>query len=409
MAFLCGLALANLVTVAVTVPPPLFAVLRKRPDLLRRPRLVLGAFLCAGEPLISYLYIYLRGAAHPEWREKGDWATAQGWFWSIVSTSQGREELSWGLRAGAPFSGNGFPQLIWQELSLPILLLGLTGIALFHRRVRLLVWGTLFLYLALCWVDRFGNWSQVIMPAYPLVLLGLLPLAQHVQERLTQMTPLKLPGGVRLSPQTLIPVLVLLGATAWSLAASWSAADNRGRPEDTALARPALILSQRLPADIGLFGEYSDASGLDYLVSIWGVRPDLTVLSSREAGRYLAAGPQRRSHMASRPAPAQRTAPGGLRFQLQGIAPNWVLLATEGSGEHLPVAAIGALRAVGDGILLAGYNADESEGLMRQQASGCDACLALEESLDVTLFWQVEEDAAPGDWAISVRASAGGK
>ena len=101
--------------------------------------------------------------------------------------------------------------------------------------------------------------------------------------------------------------------------------------------------------------------------------------------------------------------PGVVRFQLQGIAPNWVLLATEGSGEHLPVAAIGALRAVGDGILLAGYSADESEGLMTQLESGCNACLALEESLDVTLFWQVEEDAAPGGWAISVRASAGGK
>ena len=210
------------------------------------------------------------------------------------------------------------------------------GHALLHRRVRLLLWGTPILYLALCWVDRFGNWFQAIMPAYPLVLLGLLPLAQHLQARLTQMTPLKLSGGVSPSPQTLIPVLVVLGATAWSLAASWSTADNRGKPEDTALARPALILSQRLPADIGLFGEYSDAIGLDYLVSIWSVRPNLTVLSSSEAGRYLAAGPQRRSHMASRPAPAQRTAPGGLRFQLQGIAPNWVLLATEGSGERLP-------------------------------------------------------------------------
>ena len=408
MSFLSGVILAHLVTVAVIVPPMLFAVLRKRPDLLRRPRLVPGAFLCAGAPLISYLYIYLRGAAHPEWRGKGDWATAQEWFWSFVSTSQGREELSWGLQAGAPFSGNGFPQLIWQELSLPILLLGLTGIALFHRRVRLLVWGTLFLYLALCWVDRFGNWSQVIMPAYPLVLLGLLPLAQHVQERLTQMTPLKLPGGVRLSPQTLIPVLVLLGATAWSLAASWSAADNRGRPEDTALARPALILSQRLPADIGLFGEYSDASGLDYLVSIWGVRPDLTVLSSREAGRYLAAGRSVAATWQAVPLLLSEL-PGGLRFQLQGIAPNWVLLATEVSGEHLPVAAIGPMRAVGDGILLAGYSADESEGLITQLASGCDACLALEESLDVTLFWQVEEHAAPGDWAISVRALAGGQ
>ena len=58
---------------------------------------------------------------------------------------------------------------------MPILLAGLVGTAMLRGGVRLLVWGTLLLYLALCWVDRFGNWNQVIMPAYALLLLGLLP------------------------------------------------------------------------------------------------------------------------------------------------------------------------------------------------------------------------------------------
>lgn len=408
MAFLCGLALAHLVTVAVIVPPLLLAILWRQPRLLHRPRLMLGAVLSAGAPLISYLYIYLRGAAHPEWRGQGDWATTQEWFWSFVSTAQGREELSWGLQPGAPFSGNGFPQLILQELSLPILLLGLAGIALFHRRMRLLMWGTLIFYLGLCWVDRFGNWFQVIMPAYPLVLLGLLPLAQHVQKRLAQMTPLPLPGGVRFSLQTFVPILVLLGATAWNLAASWSVADHRGRPEDTALARPALLLFQRLPADIGLFGEYSDALGLDYLVSIWGIRSDLTVLSSREAGHYLAAGRGVAATWQAAPLLLGEL-PGDLRLELQGIAPDWVLLASEGSGARLPETKTNFMRAVGDGILLTGYRTDKSDAPIAQLARGCDSCLALEESLDVTLFWQVEGEFTPGDWAISVRASAGGR
>ena len=217
MAFLCGLTLAHLVTVAVIVPPLLLAVLRRQPDLLRRPRLMLGAVLSAGAPLISYLYIYLRGVAHPEWRGQGDWATTQEWFWNFISTTQGREELSWGLQAGAPLLGNGFPQLMWQELSVPILLLGLAGSAMLRSGTRLLVWGTLILYLALSWVDRFGNWYQVIMPAYPLLLLGLLPVGLFVQKNLIRVSPLQLPGGGKLSLQTIVSILLLLGAAGWSL------------------------------------------------------------------------------------------------------------------------------------------------------------------------------------------------
>ena len=408
MAFLCGLTLAHLVTVAVIVPPLLLAVLRRQPDLLHRPRLMLGAVLSAGVPLISYLYIYLRGVAHPEWRGQGDWASAQEWFWNFISTNQGREELSWGLQAGAPFSGNGFPQLMWQELSEPILLLGLAGSAMLRGGTRLLVWGTLILYLALSWVDRFGNWYQVIMPAYPLLLLGILPVGLFVQKNLIRVSPLQLPKGGKLSIQTIAPILLLLGAAGWSLAVSWPAADSRGRTEDTALVRPTLLLSQQLPAGIGLFGEHSDALGLDYLVSIWGVRPDLTVLSSHEAGHYLASGRSVAATWQSAPLLLSELS-GETRFEVQGIAPDWVLLMPEGSSERLTEVKTNTRRSVGDGVLLAAYRTDESDEAIAQLASGCDKCLSLADSLDVTLFWQVEGESSPGDWAISVRASAGGK
>ncbi|MBI3959435.1 MAG: DUF2723 domain-containing protein, partial [Chloroflexi bacterium] len=172
LSFLSGLSLAHMPTVALIVLPLLAAILWQEPKLLRRPGLILGAVLAATLPLLSYVYVYVRGAAHPEWWGVGDWATAQEWFWSFVGTAQGQDELSWGLAPGAAFFANGFPELIWQELSVPVLVIGLLGVGVLEKRLRLVLWGTLILYAVLCWVDRFGNWFQVILPAYPLVLMG---------------------------------------------------------------------------------------------------------------------------------------------------------------------------------------------------------------------------------------------
>ena len=55
----------------------------------------------------------------------------------------------------------------------PTLLLGLPGICLLGRRRAIFLYTTLALYLAFCWIDRLGNWFQVIMPAYALVVVGL--------------------------------------------------------------------------------------------------------------------------------------------------------------------------------------------------------------------------------------------
>lgn len=73
LAFLCGLSLAHMLTVALIAPPIVAAVLWRNPKLLRDLRAVLGSILAAALPLISYAYVYIRGAQHPEWRGAGEW------------------------------------------------------------------------------------------------------------------------------------------------------------------------------------------------------------------------------------------------------------------------------------------------------------------------------------------------
>ena len=54
------------------------------PDLLRRPLTVLGAVTAAALPLTSYLYVYVRGGAHPEWWGTGTWQSSR--LWALGST-----------------------------------------------------------------------------------------------------------------------------------------------------------------------------------------------------------------------------------------------------------------------------------------------------------------------------------
>src|SRR5690606_33905522 len=87
LAFLSGLSLAHMLTVALIVPGLVAVVLLQAPTMLRRPRLIIGAVAAAALPLAAYLYVYLRGAAHPEWWGAGNWTSVQEWFWAFVSTA----------------------------------------------------------------------------------------------------------------------------------------------------------------------------------------------------------------------------------------------------------------------------------------------------------------------------------
>ncbi len=389
MAFLSGLSLAHMVTVALMVPALLAVVLWQEPRLLRRPGLVAAALLLAGLPLVSYVYVYVRGAAHPEWWGQGSWASPQEWFWSFVSTAQGREEMSWGLQPGAPFWANGFPELIWRELSLPILLLGMAGWGRLGRPRAVLLWGTWLLYLAFSWVDRLGNWFQVILPAYPLVLLGLVPWVLAWTGRFTGSRPWL----------ARLPWLFLLGALLWRADASWPQVDSRDRPEDTALVRPALLLDQPLPQGAGLFAEQADALGLDYLIRIWGIRPDLRVVSSPQAGEYLAQGRPVLSTWQVAPLLLAEL-PDGANWRLQSQTPDWVRLVPVDQDAPPVVPEAREDRAVGP-IRWMGY-------ARRPGPTGAPVLSQGPADLDVVLFWRVDGP-VPDAWWISVRALRNGR
>jgi hypothetical protein len=399
LAFLSGLSLAHMLTVAFIVPPLVLVVLWEAPWLLRSAKGVAGAVVAAFLPLVSYLYVYLRGAAHPEWWGVGEWESAEAWFWDFVSTAQGREELGWGLEPGRAFFGNGFPALVWHELSLPVLVLGLVGIALLGRKLATLLYGTLAIYLLFCWAYRYGNWYQVILPAYPLILIG----AAVTIQRLTQ------PSAEMAQRWKLVSLVVrplfllgLVGLISWRFVLSLPGADSRNRAEDTALAGAAQLIVQPLPAGASLFAEVQDALALDYLIHIWQVRPDLRpdlrVVSSPTAGDLLRRGEPVFSTWQAAPT-LQLELPGDLHPTVQSAGPDWIRFAivldeqVAGPSQLLnePVTPV---------VNLAGYTLAATPAPIPAQEGWSP-------SFDITLYWRLTGD-WPEDLAISLRPSARG-
>jgi hypothetical protein len=276
LALLGGVGLAHQLTVLLIAPPLLWFVLGLEPGLLRRGKLAAAALGLAALPLLSYGFVYVQGARHPEWRGAGAWASNWQWFWSFVSTRQGRGELTWSLR---PFFTAEFPALFWREMTWPGLLGGLAGLALIRRRRAIFLYATLALYVSFAWVDRLGNWYQVIMPVYALLALGLGALAQYLIER-TERRAVVHAG-----------VLALLAAlTLYRGAANTPRADASNRPDDTALDPGRAILADRPPPGTAVLGTLPENLALDYLTRIWGERPDVRAVTAPEAQAILTAG-----------------------------------------------------------------------------------------------------------------------
>ncbi|GAB4549541.1 MAG: hypothetical protein Kow0063_44380 [Anaerolineae bacterium] len=265
MAFVVGTCLANLVTTLFIVPPLLWFVLSRRRDLWRQPRLVTRSAMLGLLPVLSYLYVYLRGAAHPEWRGAGQWPNTWTWFVDFLTTRQGRDELAPGLTLDQ-FVTDEFPSIIWGELTWVVLVGGLLGIWWLGRRRAIFVYSTLAIYLIFCWIDRFGNWFQVILPAYPLIVLGLAAGLNALWRIRLQS------GGWRLAARGLI-LAALVSLVAYRFATSLPRADQRYRPEDTGLDPGWAVLSdQPLPHSV-ILSEHSEWLALEYLANIWGAEP----------------------------------------------------------------------------------------------------------------------------------------
>lgn len=312
LALLIGIGLAHQVTVLAVIPPILWLVLSRRPD-LRRKRLIAGAVGLALLPLLSYAYVYVRGAQHPEWRGAGQWASTWQWFWAFVSTAQGRSELTW---SATPLFTAEFPALIWREMTWPGLAAGLLGWLTLGRRRAILLYATLAIYLGFCWIDRLGNWYQVIMPVYALLVVGLAAAAAYiVRTRWVDAYAMhgdtnvgNVPSGIEPSgglvgvppakasipaPQRSIlravVILFLLALIAYRGIVSYPRADASNRPEDTGLAPAWAILADDPPYGAGVLGVQTEMLALNYVTDVWGRRPDLTALTTVQA-RARAAG-----------------------------------------------------------------------------------------------------------------------
>ncbi len=383
LALLAGLSLAHMVTVAVIVPPLLWFILSRRPGLLRRGRLVAAAIGLALLPLLSYAFIYVRGAQHPHWRGAGEWPNTAAWFLDFVSTAQGRDELTWSLQ---PLWTDNFPRLVWQELTWVVLLGGLAGLALLGRRRGRFLGFTLLLYALLAFVDRQGNWYQVVMPAYPLLIASFAAALQALWQRVI--------GSVRQAGQrrTLLALLVtgLLALAVVRFERSWPDTNLRNRQDDTALLPGQAILADAPEPNAAVFGVTSEAHSLRYLTNIWGQRPDVTAVSSLEA-QSLLAGASRPLYVTTSAAPL--VWPEIDPAAHLSSAGQTLIRVTKDPATMLPADIRPLNLPAGAGLSLLGMVAP-------QPAPG--------QPWPVRLVWRTD-DAITEDWSVSVRPTAGGQ
>jgi hypothetical protein len=397
LALLCGTCLANLVTVLLILPPLVWFILARQPALLRRGRLLGQAAGLVVLPVLSYAYVYWRGAAHPEWRGQGSWPDATAWFLDFLTTHQGRDELAPGLTLSPLFTGE-FPALIWGELTLVVLLGGLVGLWWLGRRRALFIASTLVLYFAFCWLDRFGNWYQVIMPAYPLVVLGFAAGVAALLEGLSALFRAPAAGAVL----RVLVVVVLLGLVAHRFAMSWPRADQSWQPGDTALDPGWAILADAPPADAVILAQHDEWLALSYLSVIWGAAPTLRPLPVCQ----LPAGPDgslpeviylTRQAVAAQPdclAERHRYAAGA------------ELIRTQLRAEFaLPASARAVTWQLGGGLRVIGYET----ALLPQPLSGSTGRpLSDAPRWRLSLYWQAD---APlrADYTVSVRPRLAGE
>jgi Protein O-mannosyl-transferase TMEM260-like len=313
IALLVGVGLAHMVTVLFVVPPLLWFLLGAEPRLVRRPRFIAAAIAVAILPLLSYAFVYFSGAAHPEWQGAGQWPSTWQWFWSFLSTRQGRGELTWSL---APFLTAEFPALMWREMTWPGLLLGLLGLAALGRRRAIFLYATVAIYLVFSWVDRLGNWYQVIMPVYAILAVGIAgaagwawqrgsrgtpsgerrsggadPFRERCTEQGSRGTEEQRSGSLRAAQILTVLVVVVLGALViYRGVSSYQIADSSNRPGDTGLAPGWAILADQPPEGVRILATTPEALALDYLAEIWGVRPDVRTVTTSQAREILAAG-----------------------------------------------------------------------------------------------------------------------
>lgn len=395
LALLCGLALAHLITVLAIAPPLAWLIWRQRPPGWQRLSATrLAALLAVGLlPLLGYIFIYVRGAQHPEWRGAGAWPTTWAWFWSFISTGQGRSELTWNLR---PLWTSEWPALFWRELTLPATLAGLAGWAWLNRRLGSLLAVTALIYGIFSFIDRLGNWYQVVMPVYALLALGLGVAVQ----RSAQWASAHPTGWKRPLPALLLIALLLLGAN--RLLVNFPRANQANRAGDTGLA-PGWALLDGSPPGAQILGLAAEADALRYLTIIGGVRPDVHSVDSAGARALLARNEPLLVSVSAAPLIAQEVL---AQPRWQAVSPT--LLQALPAPQLAPPNSSVASTFIGDGLALQQVTARLQAPARPAGWPAWAPVVPDAVALQVSLVWLAQAQ-PQHDWSISLRPLRAGQ
>ena len=411
LALVCGVMLANMVTTLIIVPSLLWFILFKpiTPGgrdfflyrYLKQPGLMVAATGAALLPLLSYAYVYVRGAQYPEWRGAGDWTSTWAWFIQFLTIQQGRDELGPGLRL-VPFFTGEFPALMWQELTWVVFWGGLLGLAFLGKRRAIFLYSTLLIYFVFCWADRFGNWCQVIIPAYPIFVIGFGAGLQGLREyanRQTMRTNITDRPGPRSSLPYGFAILLLAGLLLYRFIFSLPAANQQDRPGDTGLDPGWAILADQPALPARVLAGVEDRLALEYLRTIWGAAPLVSPASVGDLPPAVAGGELYITRQAAAAAPA--AIPAGAHPQAAGE--QLIALAPE-QRSQLPASAVPVSLPFGQELSLAGWELLEPYGTLP-----ADVASRLERAnWQLALYWQASQPLAV-DYTVSVRPLQNGQ
>ncbi|MBE7471945.1 MAG: hypothetical protein DPW09_19850 [Anaerolineae bacterium] len=427
LAFLAGTMLANMVTTLFILPPLLWFIFSKgdQPTLFR-PKLVLTAIILALLPLLSYLYIFLSGTLHPEWRGAGEWPNAWAWFVDFLTIQQGRDELAPGLSLQNFFTAE-FPALMGQELTWPVFFGGLVGLAFLGRRRAIFLYSTLLIYFSFCWLYRFGNWFQVIIPAYPIFIIGAAAGLKRISReawanerggedarrrgreetsRTTHHAPRFTLHVSRPTPHVLLltSYSLLLLLLLYRFTTNLPRADQSHLPTDTGLDPGWAILADRPAPPALISGDFSEQIALQYLGTVWGAAPSLT---PREPGDFTTTeqtDTRSVSYYLTRRAAAAAPETINLGEKYPQAAGEQLVALWPAPRREIPATALPLNLRFGETLKLVGWEKVDPAYSLPDDVAGRLAWA----NWQIALYWQTSQP-LEADYTISVRPLVGGQ
>ena len=178
--------------------------------------------------------------------------------------------------------------------------------------------------------------------------------------------------------------MLLLALIILKFADAYPRANQRNRVDDIGLEPGQVILAGNPPASAAIISSVDEKLALDYLTGIWGLRPDVQAITTKQADSALSAGSPLLVTTSAAPYAAEET---GEPLRYSSWSPNVLLAVTEGLPGTLPAGLAETNQTLGDQLDLVGWLLTPA-----REQDEWEAWVAL------------RANATPGaDWALSVR------